>query len=528
VGSSSIEAGRMGTHFWRSEVVGRRGPSADAAGCLGRPREVTVPVRRPPVQFIPERRARFGRHRADYALAMAAAAERSETLTPRRTTLVSILAAGLLVALKLGVGLATGSLGLISTGIESSGDVIAAVLTFFAVRLGGRPADPEHPYGHRRAENLGAIGEAAILFAGAVFVAVEAISRLVRGSTPPDIRWYQFAVIAVALVVDFARTTVSLRVARRHSSAALRSNAFHFAGDMAGSLAVLVGLLLVDAGIDRGDSIAALVIAAIICATAVRLVAENANVLMDRTPTGAREAAERAIAELGSDIELSRLRLRESAGRYFADVVVTVPPGRAVVEGHQSANEIEAAVERALPGSDVVVHVEPRRRGLDLREGVLAIALGEPLVMEAHDITIFEQEDAISVSLHLKFPAELDLSEAQRIADRVELAVGALPGVTAVQTHLEPLEQTLNARAADVSAHVEAKRTIDALVRERTGEEPREVKVLSTDAGRVVFLTLGVEPDQSLTDAHRLASELEEEVRKRVPDIADVVIRTGS
>jgi cation diffusion facilitator family transporter len=169
---------------------------------------------------------------------MASAGETSETLTPRRTTLVSIAAAGGLVALKLGVGLASGSLGLISSGIESSGDVIAAVLTFFAVRLGGRPADPEHPYGHRRAENLGALGEAGILVAGGVLVAVEAVSHLARNARPPDLHWYQFAVIAVALVVDLSRTVVSLRVGRRYASAALRSNAFHFAGDMAGSLPV--------------------------------------------------------------------------------------------------------------------------------------------------------------------------------------------------------------------------------------------------------------------------------------------------
>src|SRR6185437_4434567 len=111
--------------------------------------------------------------------------DNEQLLTPRRTTLVSIAAAGLLVALKLGVGLATGSLGLISTGIESSGDVVAAVLTFFAVRLG-------------------ALGEAAILLAGGVFVAVEAIDHLARGARPPGTHWYQFAVIAVALVVDLS------------------------------------------------------------------------------------------------------------------------------------------------------------------------------------------------------------------------------------------------------------------------------------------------------------------------------------
>ena len=260
---------------------------------------------------------------------MAAAEETEQPLTPRRTTLVSIAAAALLVALKLGVGLATGSLGLISTGIESSGDVIAAVLTFFAVRLGGRPADPEHPYGHRRAENLAALGEAAILVAGGMFVAR-------RSDRPPrrDGARRPAALVPVrgdrsgAARSTSSRTLVSLRVARVYPSAALRSNAFHFAGDMVGSLAVLTGLLSVQAGFAQGDAVAALVVAVIICAAAVRLIGENANVLMDRTPAEAREAAERAIAELGADIELSRLRLRESAGRYFADVVVACRPAR--------------------------------------------------------------------------------------------------------------------------------------------------------------------------------------------------------
>ncbi len=457
---------------------------------------------------------------------MSRTGENEQTLTQRRTTLVSIAAAGLLVAMKLGVGLATGSLALISAGIESSGDVVAATLTFFAVRLGGRPADSGHPYGHRRAENLGALGESVILLAGGVVVSVEAISHLLSGAKAPSIHWYQFAVIAVALAVDLSRTSVSLAAARRYDSPALRSNALHFAGDVAGSLAVLAGLLAVDAGLSQGDSIAALLVAAIIFLAAGRLIAENANILMDRTPAQARAAAQRAIAELGADIELRRLRLRESAGRYFADVIVSVPPGQAVVEGHHAADRVEAAVERVLPGSDVVVHVEPRRRGLDLRDRVLAIALSEPLVKEAHDITIFEQHGSSSVSLHLKFPGDLDLRTAHEIAERVEQAIRARPGVADVQTHLEPLERPLGAQAPDESADLLAKRAIEQLVRERTGSDPQKVRLLSTDAGRVVFLTLAVDPAESLTDAHHLAGTLEDELRQRIAGIAEVIVHT--
>jgi len=457
---------------------------------------------------------------------MARSLDSEQALTKRRATLLSIGVAGLLVAMKLGVGLATGSLGLISAGFESSGDVIAAILTFFAVRLGGRPADSGHPYGHRRAENLGALGEAAILLVGGVIVSVAAIGHLLAGGRPPETNWYQFAVIAAALVLDFSRTRASLSAARRYDSPALRANALHFAGDMAGSLAVLIGLLAVRAGVPQGDSVAALFVAAIIFAAAFRLLGVNANILMDRTPAQAREAAARAIAELGADLELDRLRLRESAGRYFADVVVSVPPGQAVVEGHLTADLIEVAVEQALPGSDVVVHVEPRRRGLDLRDRVLAIALAEPLVTEAHDITLFEQGQTTSVSLHLKFPADLDLQSAHEIAERVEHAIRERPGVRHVQTHLEPLERPLAAVPSDKSADLQARREIERLVRERTGSEPRSVRLLSTDAGRVLFLTLGVEPDEPLTAAHRLAGELEEELHQRIGNIADVVVHT--
>src|SRR4051795_8115877 len=139
-----------------------------------------------------------------------------------RTALASVAAAAVLVALKLGTGIAAGSLGLVSAGIESSGDVVAAVLTFFAIRLGGRPADSDHPYGHRRAENLGALGEAAILTGGGVFIVVEAVDQLVSGEETLDAAWYVFAVIALALIIDVSRIFVSVRTSRRYRSAALR------------------------------------------------------------------------------------------------------------------------------------------------------------------------------------------------------------------------------------------------------------------------------------------------------------------
>ncbi len=120
--------------------------------------------------------------------------------------------------------------------------------------------------------------------------------------------------------------------------------------------------------------------------------------------------------------------MRESGGHYFAEAVVAVPPGQAVVEGQAISDEIESAVRRALPDSEVVVHLEPRREGLGLRDRALAAALAEPLVRDVHDIAIYRHGDKISVSLHLKMDPDVRSREAHEVAERVEEVLRAEPG----------------------------------------------------------------------------------------------------
>jgi cation diffusion facilitator family transporter len=453
-------------------------------------------------------------------------------MTPRgqtQTALVSIGAAVVLVALKLGTGIATGSLALVSAGIESSGDVVAAVLTLLAVRLGGQPPDREHPYGHRRAENLAALGEAAILTGGGIFVVVEAVGRLSEGGDHGfDPRWYVFAVIGIALAVDFSRVTISIRSARHYKSAALRSNAFHFAGDMAGSVAVLLGIGAVALGFEEGDAIASLLVAAIIFTAASRLIYENARVLMDTSPLEAQVRAEAAIRAL-DDVELRQLRLSESGGHYFADATIGAAPDQALVASHRVADRVEAAVHTALPDSDVVVHVEPLRDGLDLRARALAVALAEPAVMEAHDIAVYRRTDdgRSDISMHLKLDAATPLAAAHEVAERIEATLRRESDVDEVQTHLEPLEEPF---VATVLGDETAAGWIAALVRERTGAPPRRLNLLETELGLIVFVDVVASPAATLEAAHDMARRLEQEIRRHRPEgsarIVDVVVHT--
>jgi cation diffusion facilitator family transporter len=444
----------------------------------------------------------------------------------RRTALVSVGAAVALIALKLGAGLASHSLGLISEAAHSGTDLIAALLTFFAVGVAVRPADVGHQYGHGKAEHLSALAEAAILCAVSVFIAWRAITHLVGNrETSVEATWYALTVIVIVMAIDLSRTVVSWRASRRYASAALSANALHFGSDLAGSGAVLLGLLLVRAGYVRADSAAALFVAVLVLLAATRLMKRNIDVLMDRAPADAEAAALEAIAAIEPAVMLDRLRMRQAGARQFADVVITVPPGAAVGQGHAAADRVEAALHEALPGSDVVVHVEPAHDEEAIRDRAHSAALGVPSVREVHNVSVLHVGRGTEVSLHLKLPGELTLEEAHEVATQVEQAIkAAAPEVDSVQTHLEPLaEAGRGRRVADDAAERD---DVMRVVRDVTGHEPRELHFLQTDEGLVAHLTLGLEGESRLSDAHARASEIEERIRRVRPEIADVVVHT--
>ena len=447
------------------------------------------------------------------------------TMSPqRRTALVSVGAAVALMGIKLGTGLASSSLGLVSEALHSGTDLVAALLTFFAIGVAGRPADRSHPYGHGKAEHLAALAEAGVLLLVSVAVAGARRSRASSAGSRsrPRPRGGCSPRSGVVILIDVSRTAVSVRAARRFSSPALASNALHFGSDLAGTLAVLAGLFVVRAGWPAGDSVAALFVAFLVVTAAIRLIRRNVDVLMDRAPADAVRAARAAIATLDPPVEVRRLRLRQAAGRTFADVVIGVSPGAAVGQGHAVADSVEAAVQRALPGSDVVVHVEPAGAEAALRERVREAAMSVSRVREIHNLSVIELPDGFHVSLHLKLPGELPLDEAHAIAEQVERAiVDGVPEIVDVQSHLEPLAEPAAGRETD-----DDPAEIERIVRETTGGPPRAVRFLHTDEGLVVFLTLALDPAESLAAAHATASRVEQRIWVVVPGVAEVIVHT--
>jgi cation diffusion facilitator family transporter len=446
-----------------------------------------------------------------------------------RSALVSVAAAIVLVAVKLVAGLAAGSLALIAEAAHSATDLVAALLTLFAVRVAVRPPDQEHHYGHGKAEHLAALGESSFLGLVSLLLGYESIRRLADGSHGVEAAWWTFAVLAFVIVLDGSRAYVSWRTARRVGSPALAANALHFASDLTGSFAVLIGLILVAAGHPNADAIAALFVAVLVIVAASRLFGQSVQVLMDRTSADAERTVRDVVAGLRPKVDLRRLRVRHAAGRHFVDLVVGVPLDAGVGQAHATADDIETAVGDALDGAaDTVVHVEPRAPGGDLRERASAAATEVAEVREVHNVRVLQVEGGHELSLHVKLPPDLSLSDAHGVVERLERRIReAVPELRSVHTHIEPLSGMDRAERPRGDDTREERAVIEETVRSAVGTPPTAVAFRDAERGRIALITIALPGGEPLPAAHRQAGEIEEAVRERCPGLADVIVRTA-
>ena len=448
--------------------------------------------------------------------------------TQQRTALISVGAAILLIAVKLATGLATGSLAFLAEAAHSATDLVAALLTLFAVRVAVRPADDDHQYGHGKAQHLAALGESAFLVLVSLGIGVLAARRLAEGGGPEvEFAWWAIAVLAVVIAVDASRMVISLRASRRHTSAALAANALHFGSDLAGSVAVLAGLLFVKAGYESADAIAALVVAVLVIAAAVRLASQSIDVLMDRSTAESNAAVESALADVDDRFELRRVRARHAGDSHFVDLVVGIPPDAQITQAHATADDIEAAVQDRLPNTDVMVHVEPIEGEGSLRERATVAALSVPEVREVHNVRAMRTEGTYELTLHAKVPGGQSLAEAHATADRVESSIqSALPELARVHTHIEPLSETADTRRPPRDQVAADQAAIAELAQRHTGAPPLEVSFRDGGRGRIALVTVAVPGQKTLREAHQIAGRIEEELRRERPQLADAVVHT--
>lgn len=338
---------------------------------------------------------------------MVAASERVEK---NRVTVVSVLASLVLTCAKLAVGLLTGSLGLLAEAAHSGLDLVASVITFFSVRIAGRPADESHPYGHGRAENLSAILQGALLLGTASWIAYESVIRIFFEDVAVEPSIWAFGVMGTSIVVDLWRSRMLTRVAEKYRSRALEADALNFRADMFSSVVVIIGLALVALGqggiLSKADAVAALLVGGFIIYKSGGILLVSIDVLLDRAPKGLADSMRRATASVPGVVDVSSVRLRESGSRTFADVVVTVPRTTSAAEAHELTREVEEAIRGVDENADTLVHVEPVRSDAETAvDAIRATALRKGI--RTHHEKVWRSGEHFEASLHVEVDSTL-------------------------------------------------------------------------------------------------------------------------
>ncbi|MBN8920902.1 MAG: cation diffusion facilitator family transporter [Rhizobiales bacterium] len=443
-----------------------------------------------------------------------------------RVALTSIFASGGLTLAKAVVGIMSGSLAILSEAAHSFIDFLATLMTYFAVRLSGRPADDEHHYGHGKIESLAALAETLLLFLLSGVVIWEAVRRLLgEGHGIVEVGFWAFAVIIVSVVVDFFRARLLYRVASETRSEALEADALHFSSDMWSSLAVLVGLAGVWFGYPWADSAAALLVAALVCVAGWRLASHTISSLVDRAPAGVADDVRRIIEGVPGVIAIESLRVRRSGAVLFADVSVEISRLLPLERAAEIKSAVSGAVVAAMPEAEVSVVTTPR--ALDdesVVERVLVIARNRGLAV--HHVTVHAFGDTQAVALDLEVDGKLPLSAAHAIADGLERAIeNELGAGVEVETHIEPLQ--IEDRAGTVAPETRLAAVAGALSEIAAADGPlhdvHSVRVRDTDEGEIVNFHCRVSPDLTVEAVHEHVDDLERRLRERWPAIRRVI-----
>jgi len=440
--------------------------------------------------------------------------------------LTSIAASAGLTLAKAAVGLATGSLAILSEAAHSLIDLAATVMTYFALRVADMPADAEHHYGHGKVESLSALAETALLFVLSGVVVWEAGRRLLGlEHVPVEATLAAFAVMAVSVVVDFLRSRALYRAAAAHRSEALEADALHFGSDMWSSAAVLVGLGGLRLGFAWADSAAAIVVALFVCLAGWRLGRRTIDTLTDTAPVGEADRIAAVARKVTGVVEIARVRVRRVGATLFADLDVAASRTLPLDRVETLKREIAAAAAAAIPGVELIVTVIPR--ALDdetVLERVMVIARNRALAV--HHVTVHAIAGRLAVSLDLEVDGALTLAAAHDIASGLEAAVrDELGPEVEVESHIEPLQTDRMAGQDAGPARVEAVRAALAAHARDGGalRDIHDVRVRETSDGEIVNFHCDVEPTMRIDQVHEKVDELERGLRRQFPEIKRVI-----
>jgi cation diffusion facilitator family transporter len=441
-----------------------------------------------------------------------------------RVAAISIIASASMAAAKFIVGIAIGSIALISEALHSSVDLAATVVTWMVVQVSDKPADEEHHYGHGKMESLSALGVIAMLYVLAGGILVASYGRLRDGAVPPTLSVIPFAVLLIDIAVNLWRAMALHRTARATKSQALAADALHFASDVLGSIAVIAGLALSGLGYAWGDAAAAIGVALVISALGLRLARSTVETLLDRAPDGVAEKATAALKALPGIVDVERLRARMVGPTHFIDAIVQVPRTFPIDRVETIKRQAQDAVSAALGDADLTFAAVPIARDNEsVRERIMVIARNSGLAI--HHVTVHDLGGKLTVSIDLEVDGEMALNAAHDIAHEFERNIREEFGEDVeVDTHIEPLEPELPVGTDAAPDRVETiKAALSGFAADGAIHDIHNVRVRDTDAGEIVNFHCRAASSMSVIKVHENVDEIERALRRAFPTVKRVI-----
>ncbi len=437
--------------------------------------------------------------------------------------LSSVLASALMAVLKLVVGLMTGSLGILSEAAHSFLDLGAALLTWFAVRIGDQPADERHPYGHGKVENVSALIETGLLFVTALWIAKEAVARMLD-PTPAvvEITWYGVAVIVVSIFIDINRSRALARVAKETGSQALEADALHFSSDILSSLVVLVGLGFVALGWPQGDAIAAFGVAGFVLLAAWRLGKRTIDVLIDTAPEGVAESITALVALVPGIARVERVRVRPGGAVLFAEVVVKVRRNLSFEQVAALRTQIEDVLRRHFPSLDPMIISEPLTLNDEtVAETVHVLAANE--MVSVSNLSLYRFKERRHVGFDLEVDDHLTIHEAHEIASALEERIAAaLGGEIGIDIHIDPRpSHTVESQALEPE---DAAKVEEAVMAVAGGYGVHQLSLQREARGLYIAFDCTFPDNAPVTEVHEVTARMERILRQQLSPVARVVI----
>lgn len=446
-----------------------------------------------------------------------------------RVQLISTCLIGSVMLLEISAGILTNSLAVLGDGLHAMYDFLITGMLFITYRISIKPADESHTYGHSRIKTLGAFTSGVAFLYLVIQLLLRSMDRFANPS-PVYLGLIGFLALAYTLAVDAVRITVLSKVSGGGESS-VKAGLLHSVADFFDTLVAVLGFLLAGYfNIVQADAVAGLLLSAMMTYLGVKLLYETGLELTDTVPPTLVRRIRRVVEEEYGFDGVSYLNVRRLDRRTYVDVGALVPRESSVSSIHRSAKNVEEKVSKAV-GGDVVVRIQTVPKGSDSLYGLIKdSALSVEGVLDVHDIMVSKIDEKLLVSLHIEVPEHMSLSNAHKIADKVEENVlKNVENTGNVMVHVETAGSavtSIETVSSNSLLYLKVKEAVEDEVKQfHNIKEVRRIRVFRESSGvNRIELTVSMEGGRSMSEAHEASSRLEETVKRGVGENFEIVV----